>query len=242
VSDAQKYLIVNADDFGLSEGVNAGIIRAHEQGVLTSASLMVRGTAARSAADYAKKKSKLSVGLHVDLAEWIFRDGEWQPLYQVVSTDDAAAVRNELVRQLDTFCKLVGRNPTHIDSHQHVHRKEPARSVFIEATQTLSVPLRSFSPDVRHCGDFYGQTGEGEPYPEGISAKAFLTMLENLEPGFTEAGCHPGEDENLDSVYRLERKEEVKVLCDPKIRAAVERMQIQLCSFADIGKWKARRA
>src|SRR5256885_15259517 len=46
-----RHLIVNADDFGLSAGVNAGIIRAHEHGILTSASLMVRGAAAASADD-----------------------------------------------------------------------------------------------------------------------------------------------------------------------------------------------
>ncbi len=51
---AKRYLIVNADDFGLSEGVNRGIIRAHEQGIVTSASLMVRGAAAAEAARYAR--------------------------------------------------------------------------------------------------------------------------------------------------------------------------------------------
>ena len=86
---AKRYLIVNADDFGLSEGVNRGIIRAHEQGILTSASLMVRWPAAAEAARYAAQHPRLSVGLHLDLAEWVYRDDQWVPRYQVVPPDDA---------------------------------------------------------------------------------------------------------------------------------------------------------
>jgi predicted glycoside hydrolase/deacetylase ChbG (UPF0249 family) len=51
VKTTAKYLIVNADDFGQSAGINRGIIAAHEQGMVTSASLMVRWPAAHEAAD-----------------------------------------------------------------------------------------------------------------------------------------------------------------------------------------------
>ena len=51
----ETVLIVNADDFGLSEGVNRGIIEAHERGIVTSASLMVLRPAAASAADYSRE-------------------------------------------------------------------------------------------------------------------------------------------------------------------------------------------
>jgi predicted glycoside hydrolase/deacetylase ChbG (UPF0249 family) len=68
---AAKYLIVNADDFGQSPGINRGIIEAHEQGIVTSASLMTRWLAAGEAALYAKQFPKLSVGLHLDLGEWV---------------------------------------------------------------------------------------------------------------------------------------------------------------------------
>src|SRR6476661_6659592 len=126
---ANRRLIVNADDFGQSEGVNHGIIQAHENGVVTSASLMVRWPAAAAAAAYARERPQLSVGLHLDLGEWSFREGAWHPVYQVVPVEDAAAVREELLRQLDAFHALMGTGPTHVDSHQHVHTREPARSV-----------------------------------------------------------------------------------------------------------------
>src|SRR5215472_6600967 len=111
-----RYLIVNADDFGLSEGVNRGIIQAFERGIVTSASLMVRQPAAEAAANYACKNPRLSLGLHLDLGEWFFKDGEWLPLYSVVSTDDAKAVAAEIERQLTQFRKLSGQNPSHLDS------------------------------------------------------------------------------------------------------------------------------
>lgn len=237
---ARRFLIVNADDFGLSAGTNAGIIRCHEQGILTSASLMVRWPAAREAADYARRNSRLSVGLHVELAEWIFKNGEWVARYEVVKTGDANAVKAEVARQLEAFRELVGRNPSHIDSHQHVHRDEPVRTILSSLAAELNVPLRSFDRQVQHCGAFYGQTGEGEPYPEGITCAALVNILDSLPEGITEMGCHPGDDEKLDSVYRLERQDEMKVLCDPKMREAVVNKGIQLYSFADLPRMKGR--
>ena len=114
---------------------------------------------------------------------------------------------------------------------QHVHRNEPVLSVLRRVAQKLSVPLRSFSSQVQYCGDFYGQTGEGEPYPEGISVEGLLKIISNLPAGISELGCHPGDDEHLESVYRLERKQELKVLCDPRVRTSIVAMGIELRSF-----------
>ncbi len=237
---AKRYLIVNADDFGLSEGVNRGIIRAHEQGIVTSASLMVRYPAAAEAVRYALQDARLSLGLHVDMAEWVYRAYEWVPKYQVVPPDDETAVAAELARQLEAFRRLVGKEPTHIDSHQHFHRNEPARSVVSQVARSLAIPLRSLTPGVEYCGDFYGQTGEGDPYPEGISLEGLLKTIQNLPVGVTELGCHPGEDEQLDSVYRNERLQEVEVLCHPRVRAALESQNVTLCSFADLPRLAVR--
>src|SRR4051794_39741974 len=79
--EMQRYLIVNADDFGQSRGVNAGIVEAHERGVVTSASLMVRWPAAAEAAACARSHPRLAVGLHLDLGEWECRDGTWVARY-----------------------------------------------------------------------------------------------------------------------------------------------------------------
>src|SRR6516165_8990020 len=159
-----RNLIVNADDFGQSAGVNRGIITTHERGIVTSASLMVRWPGAAAAADYARAHPELSLGLHLDLGEWSYQAERWVQLYEVVPTADRAAVAEEVQRQLTIFRRLVGRDPTHLDSHQHVHRDEPVRSILLELAGALAVPLRHYCPAVRYCGDFYGQAAKGFPY------------------------------------------------------------------------------
>src|ERR1041384_2429184 len=119
-TNAAKNLIVNADDFGQSRGINQGIISASRNGIVTSASLMVRWPAAAEAAAYAREYPALSIGLHIDLGEQILRDGEWVPLYSVVSLKSETEVRDEINHQLGVFDRLLGHPPTHLDSHQHV--------------------------------------------------------------------------------------------------------------------------
>jgi predicted glycoside hydrolase/deacetylase ChbG (UPF0249 family) len=231
---AKRYLIVNADDFGLSSSVNQGIIKAHEQGIVTSTSLMVGWPGAAEAATYSREHRDLSFGLHVDLGEWTYRDGAWVPLYEVVLMEDIAAVSNQVSYQLDTFRRLLGKDPTHIDSHQHAHLREPVRSIMIDVARHLGVPLRHYSSEVRYCGDFYGQTVEGLPFPSGISVDKMMNILAGLPPGLTELCCHPGEGVNLDTMYGNERLEEVKVLCDSRVQAAISALEIELCSFSGI--------
>ena len=89
----------------------------------------------------------MSVGLHLDLGEWAYDGEAWVPVYQVVPLDDLAVVAEELERQLSDFRRLVGRDPTHLDSHQHVHQDEPVRSAALELARRLDVPLRHFSPE-----------------------------------------------------------------------------------------------
>jgi len=227
----QRQLIVNADDFGQSGGINRGVIEAHEKGIVTSASLMVRWPAAEEAARYARAHPHFSVGLHLDLCEWSYSDSVWSPLYEVVRIDDANGIKEEVAKQIDSFVHLVGRTPTHFDSHQHVHRSEPVRSIMIETARRFGVSLRDFSDEVKYCGRFYGQAANGYPYPEGISAQALIECLRSLPTGITELGCHPGWPDDLNSMYTNERRRELEVLCDPAIRATINQEGIQLSSF-----------
>lgn len=66
-SPEQRRLIVNADDFGRSNSINAAVVRAHREGILTSASLMVNEPACAEAARLAKENRNLGVGLHLSL-------------------------------------------------------------------------------------------------------------------------------------------------------------------------------
>lgn len=231
---AKRYLIVNADDFGHSSAVNRGVIHAHDHGIVTSASLMVRWPAAAEAAEYARNRPGLSLGLHLDFGEWAYKDESWTLVYDVVPLDEVTALRNEALRQLAVFRTLTGRDPSHIDSHQHAHLREPARSVVLEAALELRAPVRDCDPDVRYCGHFYGQTAEGSPYPRGITSDALLEIFSQLRPGVTELACHPGEGEVPNTTYMTERAKEVKTLCDARVRSALIEMGIELCGFTTL--------
>jgi predicted glycoside hydrolase/deacetylase ChbG (UPF0249 family) len=228
---AKRYLIVNADDFGHSSAVNRGIIHAHDHGIVTSASLMVRWPAAVEAAEYARNRPGLSLGLHLDFGEWAYKDENWTPVYNVVPLDEVMALRHEALRQFAVFRTLTGRDPDHIDSHQHVHLREPARSVVLEAALELRAPVRDCTPEIRYCGRFYGQTAEGATYAAGITSDALIEILSQLPPGITELACHPGEGEVPHTTYIGERAIEMKTLCDARVRSALIEMGIELCGF-----------
>jgi chitin disaccharide deacetylase len=227
----ERRLIVNADDFGLSEDVNSGILKAHRQGIVTSASLMVRWPAAQDAVNRAED---LDLGLHLDLGEWVYRDGEWRLLYQRAPFDDVQALRAEIGSQLARFQSLTGKDPSHLDSHQHVHLQEPLRSLVKQMAEELAIPLRAISPEIRYCGSFYGQTGKGESCPDAISLAAMIELLQRLPPGVTELACHPGSGAELNSTYCRERELEVQVLCHPRVRQTLLDENIRLCTFKNL--------
>jgi chitin disaccharide deacetylase len=229
-----RAAIVNADDFGQSAGINRGIVEAHERGIVTSASLMVRWHTAPAAAAYARAHPRLSVGLHVDLGESIYRGGEWISLYERVNRRDARAVEAEIRGQLSLCRELLRRDPTHLDSHQHVHTEEPARSILDGIARELGVPLRHRSSRLRHDGRFYGQTSTGEPLTAGITPTHLVEMLRSLPEGVTEVACHPGFADDLLTMYRAERQVELAALCDPGVRRAMGDEGIALIGFADL--------
>lgn len=233
VHRGQRRLIVNADDFGQSSGINRGILYAHEHGVVTSASLMVRWADA-SAAAKAAHEAGLPLGLHVDLGEWVYRAGAWEAHYEVADLTDERGLTDEIRGQVATFIDLTGRTPTHVDSHQHVHRRPHVRAAIEEVVRPLRAVIREIDARVTYCGTFYGQTAEGDARPDAISTTALKAIIAELPEGVTELGCHPGFDVEVDTMYRSERAREVASLCDARVRQVIDAQGIELCSFEEL--------
>jgi chitin disaccharide deacetylase len=225
-----RFLIVNADDLGLSEAVNEGVWTAHTEGVVTSASLMVRQGAAPAAAEEAASYPDLGIGLHIDLGEWNYEAGEWTQAYMHCDTDDRDAVEAECRAQIERFRALLGRDPDHLDSHQHVHESEPVRGVAEQLAAELGVPLRNRA--VRYEGGFYGQSGKGEPFPAGIAPERLRELIETLPPGWTEVGCHPAAGPVPTSSYDDERRIELATLRDSTLKTLLNVSNVNLCTYA----------
>jgi hopanoid biosynthesis associated protein HpnK len=133
-----KQLIINADDFGYTRGVNEGIIRAHRDGILTSATLMANGAAFDDAVERAKANPRLGVGCHLVLTggnsvapkEEIpsLADDEGrlpESLPALVGRVTVGIVRGEdmeteLRAQLEKI-RRAGIELTHVDTHKHTH-------------------------------------------------------------------------------------------------------------------------
>jgi predicted glycoside hydrolase/deacetylase ChbG (UPF0249 family) len=213
-----KWLIVTADDFGLTTATNCGIVEAHRKGILTSASLMVDRGGSFEAAAMARACPSLSVGLHLEL------EGALDP-------DDVAF---ETRRQFERFLDLVGAAPTHIDSHHEVHRDPRVLPHVLACGAEASVPVRGHSP-ARHVGSFYGRWG-GESHFERIGVAGLVRLLcDEVHDGVTELTCHPGEPEpDRPSSYDIERAVELQTLCDPRIREALVEERIRLIGFRDL--------
>jgi len=197
---AERFLIVNADDLGMSAAVSEGIFAAHEGGIVTSASLMVRQSAAPAAAAALAEHPHLAVGLHLEAGE-------------------------DCRRQLERFRALVGREPTHLDSHKHVHETDPAFGAVAEALAAeIGVPLRNRG--IRYERRFYGRGA--------ISVESLIRLIETLPPGWTEIGCHPAAGPVPGSSYDPERQIELATLRDPRVKNLLNVSDVHLCSFAQV--------
>lgn len=220
-----RRLVVNADDLGLSRGVNQGIFEAHAKGIVTSASLMVLRPGAADAARRARRHPRLSIGLHFD-------DDE-------SDLDDPRTLERAFGEQLDRFRKLVGRDPTHVDSHHHVHLEGERLQGFSRLVAPLGVPLRG-DGRIAYVGGFYAQWEWRVTNLEYVSP-AFLDRLlgEEVVQPWTELACHPARvTGDFDSVYLAEREVELATLTQPGLRGRIAAQGIQLVGF---DAWRGHR-
>ena len=152
-----KRLIVNADDFGLSPEVNAGIMRAYRDGILRSASLMVAEPAVRAAAELARDNPALDVGLHAVVCRGRSMLGASR-LGAAVSPSGAfiespvtagmryffdrsmrAAMTDELRAQVERHLELVG-YLNHIDGHLNFHVHPLFADILVDLAVEYKVP------------------------------------------------------------------------------------------------------
>lgn len=155
----QRMLIVNADDLGMADAVNRGIVAAHRRGIVTSATAMTNVPAAQRAAELVRREAPaMGLGLHVNLSfgtpvlppekvpSLVDHDGAFLSVTRGLGlpqhwnrTDIEAEVR----AQFERFVAFVGRPPDHVDAHQLVSSLSiPCRAVVLELARTHGLAVR----------------------------------------------------------------------------------------------------
>lgn len=169
------YLIVNADDFGHTPGVSAGILRAHREGIVTSTSVMINKPAAADSIRLAQRDApNLGLGLHLNLTsgqpvlsaekipDLVQADGSFHrppSLMPRLPTIDMSQVEQELRAQVDRFIQQAGTTPDHLDSHHNSTYVSPKiASLMLQLAAELGVPVRNSFPTMEYIQE-YPSTG-----------------------------------------------------------------------------------
>jgi len=157
-----KQLIVNADDYGRSEGVTRGIIRAHREGIVTSTTVMMNMPNVEDALRLAADCLDLGMGVHLVFTAWrpllppteipslVDEDGYFHSQEAILAHPqriDADELKAELRAQIERFRSL-GREPDHLDCHHFVHLYPPFFAVYVELAEEYGLPVRlPFPPE-----------------------------------------------------------------------------------------------
>jgi hopanoid biosynthesis associated protein HpnK len=152
-----KLLIVNADDFGLTPGVNAGIVDAHRDGILTSASMFANAAATEDAIRSSRTCPQLGIGCHLTLVDGapvlpaprvrtlVGADGRfrqtWMSFMQAATTGAVSLreVEAELTAQIEKL-RSSGIRLTHLDGHKHVHLYPPVFGIVAALAARFQIP------------------------------------------------------------------------------------------------------
>jgi chitin disaccharide deacetylase len=214
-----KRLIVNADDFGFTTDVNAGIVECHRNGILTATTLMANGEAFDDAVRLAKENPSLDIGVHLVLV-----GGPGQP-------DSPAGLMAQLAkRQVDLYGTMrrqvqtilgAGLTPTHLDTHKHTHLVPAVLKALVRVASEFGIPwvrkpadfpiatnapafmrkvvnsvvafaTSRFDPILLSSGCKTTDFFTGFQLTGSLGTKELVQLIRSVPEGLTELMCHPG--------------------------------------------------
>jgi len=257
-----KRLIINADDFGFTRDVNAGIVYAHRHGVLTSTTLMANGDAFDDAVRLAQETPSLDIGCHLVLVQ-----GRSLVTGRAFPERPLELLRALAQKQIDVYAELraqieklfaAGIKPTHLDSHKHTHIVPSVFRTVLRLAQEFNIPFVRLPLDrtvpfarlpcalasryyrglasggrVRMTDHFVGFRLTGS-----LTEDTFAGALSALPEGTTEFMCHPGYlgPELRDAATRLKesRVRELEALTSPSIRELMAVKGVRLATFGTV--------
>jgi predicted glycoside hydrolase/deacetylase ChbG (UPF0249 family) len=250
-------LIVNADDFGYFKSVSDGILHAHRDGIVTATTLLVSAPDSERAARLVRSGTDLDVGVHLNVTfdrptgdvarcrSLVEPEGKFFRPKELMKRDiDRSEALEEFRAQYDRARVLLGREPTHLDTHHWVHDHPALEWAIGELARETGAAARIHSDAQRErlrargvrTPDHFAREFQ---YEGKIGVDALLELLRQLatRDGVTELMCHPGEtDEAMPrrSGYARERPTELATLTDARVRTATRELGIELATFGDV--------
>jgi chitin disaccharide deacetylase len=239
------YLVVNADDFGITEGTNRAILDAHKKGIVTSTSLLANGQSFDHAVGIALDNPTLGVGVHLTLSEGrpiddiarmvVFVPGADEGYFPLGNRPYVKAmltgrlphknIMREFKSQILKITKT-GIKPTHIDGHKYIHLLPGIVNIAAEAAEIYGIPFIRLPRPADSIGSMLGKPARvpGMLALSAMSALAYPSVqraarrISNRFVGFTDTGKL-----TLDKVRNLLSKPHAGVtelVCHPAYRSA----------------------
>lgn len=233
----------NADDLGLTHGVNLGIVECYKNGVVNSASLMTTTPYFEEAVSLIQEHRLNNIGLHFNLTEF----APLLPTHKTIVDEkdvffrsicdrkqvDLKEVEAELEAQYQRAL-AAGVLITHFDSHHHIHMSELLKGVFLKIATKYGMPLRKVANGYRNPikwlkhdllfkkHQFYTDSLSAEFYDQGVSETVLKNIIEDAK-GSIEIMCHPGYVDAENGIYDVQRQLEVDVLTSETLLNLVSR-------------------
>ena len=243
-------LIINADDFGLTEGVNHGIVQAFQKGIVRSTTLMMGMPATEQAIALSMENPELKVGVHLRLTtgqpmasevpSLLGNDGQLQKqsLFWENQGMNTEEIERELRAQIEQFISY-DVPLSHLDGHHHCHSHPQVAPIASKLAQEYGVPIRP-------CGQTAQFNGKSlmfsdRFYGDSLSTHGLLNIIEDYkgQTQVLELMAHPAiVDKALEQVsgYSDARAQELKILTDPTLPDLLASMGIAVTDYSCLMK------
>ena len=251
----QKMLIINADDCNLTSQVTSAILKAHENGIVTSTTFLINLPVGPGVVRELLSRKKLGIGLHMNVTlgkpvakpelvrSLLQKDGRFKKKeqYSEKKLPPVSEILEEFKAQLLKFEKVFKRLPTHVDVHHHMHDFRPFLEALAAVAQKHDLPvrwtrhltepdIRSAHKDLKTTDHFYGNLDPHTFWTEEVLRHLLFTLPE----GTSEIMCHPGwVDDELCSISSLTipREREYQLFSLKELRRYVDHLGIRLAHF-----------
>jgi predicted glycoside hydrolase/deacetylase ChbG (UPF0249 family) len=254
VGETRKTLVVNADDFGFTRDVNAGVVEACERGILRATTLMANGAAFEDAVRLARANPELDVGCHLVLV----RGRSVARPEAALPASVAELIRAMALRRIAVYEELraqvrrileAGLQPTHLDTHKHTHLLPPVLEAVARIAGEFKIPWvrrpfqvpllgRRFRAVLERHGCRTTDHFAGFRLTGRLGRRELVDLIRRLPEGTTELMCHPGRctEELLAAHTRLKRSRqaELEALTAREVRAAIEEAGVRLVSYREL--------